>query len=182
MPHSEQSLTIRWAERAALLVLVLYLCVHTMPRAWKSLVTDFPNYYLAAQLVHQGFDASRMYEWQWLEREKDHRAIPIRVIGLVPITPFSTLFMVPLTGLKPLAAKRAWIFDVMVAPERRGRRLGEAVVRLLLGHPAVRSTRRVYLGTRDAQAFYARLGFGDRAELETRQRHHAHTEMILIRA
>ena len=46
---------------------------------------------------------------QWLEREKDHRAIPIRVIGLVPITPFSTLFVWPLAALKALAAKRVWI-------------------------------------------------------------------------
>jgi hypothetical protein len=100
---------VRWAERAALLVLGLFLFIHTMPRAWKGQVTDFPNYYLAAQLAHEGVDTSRMYEWNWLEREKDHRDIPIRVIGLVPITPFSTLFMWPLTALKPLAAKRVWI-------------------------------------------------------------------------
>jgi len=80
-----------------------------MPRAWSSLVTDFPNYYIAAELAHDGYDTSRMYEWDWLEREKDHRAIPIRVIGLVPITPFSTLFLWPFVGLKPLAAKHAWI-------------------------------------------------------------------------
>jgi Glycosyltransferase family 87/WD40-like Beta Propeller Repeat len=100
---------VHWAERAVLLVLGLFLFGHTMPRAWKGLVTDFPNYYLAAQLAHEGVDTSRMYEWNWLEREKDHRDIPIRVIGLVPITPFSTLFMWPLTALKPLAAKRVWI-------------------------------------------------------------------------
>ncbi len=80
-----------------------------MPRAWKSLVTDFPNYYLAAQLAHEGYDTSQMYEWDWFEREKDHREIPVRVIGLLPITPFSTLFIWPFTGLKPLAAKHAWI-------------------------------------------------------------------------
>jgi len=100
---------VNWTERSVLLLLILYMCVHTMPRAWKSLVTDFPNYYTAAQLAHDGYDTSRMYEWDWLEREKDHRAIPIRVIGLVPITPFSTLFLWPFVGLKPLAAKHAWI-------------------------------------------------------------------------
>jgi hypothetical protein len=100
---------VDWVERSALLVLGLFLFLHTMPRAWKGLVTDFPNYYLAAQLAHEGVDTSRMYEWNWLEREKDHRDIPIRVIGLVPITPFSTLFVWPLTALKPLAAKRVWI-------------------------------------------------------------------------
>jgi nitroimidazol reductase NimA-like FMN-containing flavoprotein (pyridoxamine 5'-phosphate oxidase superfamily)/GNAT superfamily N-acetyltransferase len=79
------------------------------------------------------------------------------------------------------AAKRVWIYDVMVAPAWRGRGLGAAVVRLLLDHPAVRRARRVYLATRDAQAFYARLGFGDRVELETRRRPYASTEMVLIR-
>jgi hypothetical protein len=104
-----RSLAVRWVERVALCVLVLYFCVHSMPRAWRSLVTDFPNYYIAAQLAHEGVNSSRMYEWEWLEREKDHRAIPIRVIGLVPITPFSTLFVRPLARFKALTAKRAWI-------------------------------------------------------------------------
>jgi hypothetical protein len=80
-----------------------------MPRAWRSLITDFPNYYMSARLAHEGYDTSRMYEWDWLQREKDHRAVDIRVIGLVPITPFSTLAMWPLTRLAPLAAKHAWI-------------------------------------------------------------------------
>src|ERR1700761_1909761 len=80
-----------------------------MPRAWNKLNTDFPNYYLSARLAHEGFDTSREYEWVWLEREKDHRAIDINVIGLLPITPFSTLVMWPLTGLPPLVAKHAWI-------------------------------------------------------------------------
>jgi hypothetical protein len=50
-----------------------------------------------------------MYEWTWIEREKDHRSIDVRVIGLAPITPFSTLVIWPLTGLAPLAAKHVWI-------------------------------------------------------------------------
>lgn len=105
----EQNVWLRWAERAVLVLLAVYFSFHSMPRAWNGLITDFPNYYLAAQLAHERFDTSRMYEWRWLEREKDHRAIPVRVIGLVPITPFSTLFVWPLTALKPLAAKRVWI-------------------------------------------------------------------------
>lgn len=80
-----------------------------MPRAWNGLVTDFPNYYMAAQLTHEHYDVSRMYEWTWLEREKDHHGVDIRVIGLIPITPFSTLVMWPLTGFAPLTAKHIWI-------------------------------------------------------------------------
>ncbi len=106
---TSQDHRIIWAERGVLFLLVLYLCIHTMPRAWRTLNTDFPNYYMSARLAHEGFDTSRMYEWTWLQREKDHRGVDIRVIGLPPITPFSTLAMWPLTGLTPLTAKHVWI-------------------------------------------------------------------------
>lgn len=109
MANREEGRILCWAERGALFLLILYLCIHTMPRAWNGLVTDFPNYYMSARLAHEGYDTSRMYEWEWLQREKDHRDVDIRVIGLVPITPFSTLFLWPLTGLAPLAAKQVWI-------------------------------------------------------------------------
>jgi len=100
---------VGWIERALLFVAVLYLCIHTLPRAWQTLNTDFPNYYMSARLVHEGYDTSRMYEWRWIEREKDHRGVDIRVIGMLPITPFSTLVVWPLAGLAPLAAKHVWI-------------------------------------------------------------------------
>ncbi len=58
-------------------------------------------------------------------------------------------------------ARFAWIADVVVAAELRGHGLGTAVTRALLDHPAVREVRRLMLGTRDAEAVYARLGFVD---------------------
>jgi hypothetical protein len=98
-----------------LVLLGFYLFGHTLPRAWRTLNTDFPNYYLAAKLTHEGVDPARAYEWIWLQREKDHRAIDQRIVGLVPITPFSTLAIWPLTGLPPLAAKHAWlIFNLLL--------------------------------------------------------------------
>jgi hypothetical protein len=107
--QARESPICRWMERIVLSALILFLCLHTLPKAWKSLITDFPNLYLSAQLAHEGYDTSRMYEWIWQQREKDHRAIDVRVIGLIPVTPFSTLFIYPLTGVQPLAAKRIWI-------------------------------------------------------------------------
>ena len=109
MPILKRNRAVLWIELSVLCVTLLYLAVHTIPRAWSTLNTDFPNYYMAATLAHEGYDTARMYEWPWIEREKDHRAVDIRVIGLLPITPFSTLVMWPLTGLKPLAAKHVWI-------------------------------------------------------------------------
>jgi hypothetical protein len=98
-----------WFECFMLAVASALLCLHTFPKAWRTLDTDFPNYYLAAQLSHQGYDTSQAYDWRWLQREKDHRAIDQRVIGLAPITPFSTLFVWPLTILAPLPAKHVWL-------------------------------------------------------------------------
>ena len=98
-----------WLERGALFLLLLFLGAHTLPRAWSKLNTDFPNYYMSATLAHEGYDTSRMYEWAWLQREKDHRAVDVRVIGLLPITPISTLPIWPLTRFSPLTAKRVWI-------------------------------------------------------------------------
>jgi hypothetical protein len=103
-----RTLQIR-AEWLFLALVSAFLAVHTMPRAWRTLNTDFPNYYLAAQLAHEHTDLSHIYEWRWLQREKDHRAIDQRIIGLAPITPFSTLFVYPLTGLAPLPAKHLWL-------------------------------------------------------------------------
>jgi hypothetical protein len=98
-----------WLERVALLIAVAYLGLHTLPRAWTKLNTDFPNYYLTARLAHEGYDASRVYEWVWLQREKDHRSLDIPAVSMVPITPFSTLVMWPLTALPALTAKHVWI-------------------------------------------------------------------------
>lgn len=56
-------------------------------------------------------------------------------------------------------AKRAWIYDVMVAPTWRKRDLGRALVRLLLDHPAMRHVATVHLHTRDQQRLYEHFGF-----------------------
>jgi Glycosyltransferase family 87/WD40-like Beta Propeller Repeat len=103
------------AECLLFLLVSLYLFGSTLPRAWRTLNTDFPNYYLTARLTHEGVDPARAYEWLWLQREKDHRNIDQRVVGLVPITPFSTLAMWPLVSLPPLQAKHVWlVFNLAV--------------------------------------------------------------------
>lgn len=76
-------------------------------------------------------------------------------------------------------AKRGWIYDVIVAPAWRGRGVGQALVRLLLDHPAVRATATVMLGTRDAQPLYARFGFVDVATLPPRG--FTTTDMVRVR-
>jgi hypothetical protein len=99
----------RMGEWLLLAVLAAYMVGSSLPRAWRTLNTDFPNYYVTARMLHEGVDTSRAYEWMWIERQKDHREVDQRVVGLVPITPFSTLAVYPLAALPALAAKRCWI-------------------------------------------------------------------------
>lgn len=76
-------------------------------------------------------------------------------------------------------AKQAWIYDVAVAPDWRGRGVGQALMRLLIDHPRLRHTRNILLATRDAQSLYARFGFIDRGEAPPLS--FAATEMIFTR-
>lgn len=98
-----------WFERAVLVLGIAYFCFHSLPRAWRTVNTDFPNYYLAARVVHDGYDTARLYEWRWLQREKDHRGLDDPIVSLIPFTPISTLAMWPIAGLPLLAAKHVWI-------------------------------------------------------------------------
>jgi Glycosyltransferase family 87/WD40-like Beta Propeller Repeat len=106
---SRLSRIVSTAEWCVVVFMAIYLGGRTLPRAWETLGTDFPNYYLTAQLSREGVDSTRVYEWLWIQRQKDHRSINQPLVGLVPITPFSTLIVRPLTYLNPVAAKRCWI-------------------------------------------------------------------------
>lgn len=75
--------------------------------------------------------------------------------------------------------KRAWVYDVIVAEGRRGRGLGDLVMKALLAHPALRRARIVELGTRDAAPFYERMGFRRKSELPPRA--YQTIEMALVR-
>lgn len=57
-------------------------------------------------------------------------------------------------------ATYAYLADVFILDSRRGRGLGQWLVRTILTHPHVQGLRRWALMTRDAQGLYARFGFG----------------------
>jgi hypothetical protein len=96
-------------EWIACILMLAYFGFHTLPAAWKTLNTDFSNYYLTARLAREKNNTSRIYEWIWLQRQKDHRDIDQRIISLVPITPISTLAVWPLAATSPLLAKHRWL-------------------------------------------------------------------------
>ena len=100
---------LRIGEWTLVALLAAQIGFRTLPSAWHTLNTDFPNYYLTALLAREHYDTSRIYEWIWFERQKDHRDIDQRLVGMVPITPFSTLAVYPLTSMPALKAKHCWI-------------------------------------------------------------------------
>ena len=95
-----------WAVAIVLAALFLW---GGMFRGWRSVNTDFPNYYLVARLLREGVSTDRIYDWIWLQRVRDHLDISQRLVGFAGLTPFSALPIVPLAMLSALAAKRVWI-------------------------------------------------------------------------
>jgi GNAT superfamily N-acetyltransferase len=60
----------------------------------------------------------------------------------------------------------AYLCDVFVLPDHRGRGLGIWLVRCALEHPELQGLRRWALATADAHELYARFGFGQPAQPE----------------
>ena len=70
-------------------------------------------------------------------------------------------------GLRQLAFARAitdlttyaYLTDVIVADDARGRGMGSWMLEAILAHPDLQGLRRIALWSRDAAPFYARYGF-----------------------
>ncbi|MGN7454429.1 GNAT family N-acetyltransferase [Paenibacillus pasadenensis] len=61
----------------------------------------------------------------------------------------------------------AWLCDVIVVPEHRGKGLGKWMMSVLIGHPRLRGTA-IHLGTRDAHGLYEQYGFERRETMVRR--------------
>src|SRR5690348_5356688 len=102
------------AESAILLLLVGAFLWRGFVPAWRTLNTDFPNYYLAARLYRQGSALDRVYDWAWFIRQKDHAGIENPVVGFASLTLLSMLPVEPLASLPPLTAKRLWLIENLI--------------------------------------------------------------------
>ena len=54
----------------------------------------------------------------------------------------------------------AYLADVFVLPEHRGRGLGKRLIEAVMAHPDLQGVRRFILGTADAHSLYERFGSG----------------------
>lgn len=98
--------TFEWILLGALLMLFVTRAI--LP-GWRTLNTDFPNYYLAAVLRFQHTPIDRAYEWIWFQRQKDQREISQPLVGFAPHPPLCAAPILPLASLEALPAKRVWI-------------------------------------------------------------------------
>src|SRR5271170_2741040 len=69
---------------------------------WKSLNTDFPNYYVAARLIREHYSLDRIYDWIWFQRAAERFGIQHQLVGFLGLTPFSALPIVPFSWLSVL--------------------------------------------------------------------------------
>jgi hypothetical protein len=106
---SRRSISVDVAEWILLAALLAVFAGRGFLPAWRTLNTDFPNYYLAASLYHRSIPLDRVYEWIWFQRQKDYLSIEQPLVGFVPSPPICVLPVLPLSSLPPLAAKRAWL-------------------------------------------------------------------------
>lgn len=102
----------RWKtaiECGLLFVLIVIFFARGFAPAWRTLNTDFPNYFLASVVLRHKIPLSRAYEWVWFQRQKDRFISQQPLVGFVPLTPASAVPLLPLTHLSALDAKRAWL-------------------------------------------------------------------------
>src|SRR5580693_5726738 len=77
------------AEFLTLIALCALLLVKGMLPGWRSLRSDFGNYYVVARLLLEHYSMDRIYDWIWLQRVKDHLSIQEPYATFLGLTPFS---------------------------------------------------------------------------------------------
>jgi hypothetical protein len=97
------------AEYLVLATLVTIFMWRGFVPAWNTPSSDFQDYYLAARLYRQGYSLEQIYDWTWIQRQKDHAGMEGPVVAFALLTPFSLLPVLPFSSLPPLLAKRGWL-------------------------------------------------------------------------
>jgi hypothetical protein len=97
------------AEIVVALTLAGVFLVYGLAPAWRAVNSDFSNYYLVARLYRQGDSLARVYDWPWIQRQKNHAGMEKRLVGFITLTVYSAMPIVPFANLPVLSAKRCWV-------------------------------------------------------------------------
>lgn len=125
------------------------------PREWQRSRLRITTDPAAVDLdVVHGFLAAS-YWAHGVTRERVARSIE----GSIPFALFEDERQVGFARVISDRATFAWLADVFILPEFRGRGLGRWLVETILAHPDLQGLRRWSLATRDAHSLYARYGF-----------------------
>ena len=124
---------------------------HEWRRGAHRITTDRAE--IDVDVVH-GF-LSHTYWAAGISRERIERCIA----GSIPFGLFEGLRQVGFARVISDRATFAYVHDVFVLPDARGRGLGVWLMATVLAHPDLADLRRWSLSTRDAHLLYARFGF-----------------------
>ncbi len=81
----------------------------------QKINTDFPNYYVAANMYLDGKDLRTAYDNVAFNRELLIYGIEGQIVSFVPYPPLTALLMLPIARLEPLTAKLYWnIFNLLM--------------------------------------------------------------------
>jgi GNAT superfamily N-acetyltransferase len=126
-----------------------------MTRAHREYEIDDAAERIELDTVHAWLESTYWWE-QGITREQVMRLI--RGSSLV-IGAYHDGKQVAVTRVVSDTVRFAWIADVFVAPDHRGRGIARGMVRFALDHPGHADVSRWMLATRDAHGVYAALGF-----------------------
>ncbi|NOT89798.1 MAG: GNAT family N-acetyltransferase [Lysobacter sp.] len=126
---------------------------------------DFDDLDLA--LVH-GFLSGESYWAAGIPRETLERALRHSICFSGHLDDHQVAFARAITD----QATFAYLADVFVLPQYRGRGYGRAIVEALMADPRLQRLRRWHLVTRDMQPLYAKLGFTTLSQPERHMQMH----------
>lgn len=97
-----------------LLLLIFPVSKGIVP-GWRSVQSDFPNYYVSARLATEGRGGDSLYFNSWFQQEIYRYGMEEQG-KFSPFPPPTAFVMLPVAGFDPLTAKRIWmIINVLLS-------------------------------------------------------------------
>jgi GNAT superfamily N-acetyltransferase len=127
--------------------------VHLLARRGELFISTDPA--LLDVAVIRDFMANQSYWAPGIPLQTQQRALD----GSLCFGLYSQSKQIGLARVVTDRATFAWLCDVFVLDEYRGRGLSKWLMECVLAHPDLQGLRRFLLGTRDAHGLYTRFGF-----------------------